>query len=456
MSIATKLNSIVNSLQAVRTAIINKGQSVPSGTDLADWASKIDAIETGGGMEINGQTIVSGVAAEDIDALDVVVRVRKYGFSDGVFNSKPISSLDIPGFSQGLSMSRLIYSNNKKLMFVTLNSINYLFKRNVDGSWQNISSLVPTLQQVSVAQFSEDSNIFVIRRNDTSAINIYNANDNFSTLGQYTVGSSAPFAISYDGTYVVFRSNTGNGIGLLKYNGIAYVSITPPIISHPSTIGGFVFNPDTSHLVVFGTAGSFNPPSMVILTRIGDVFQSGVTVNGVTSTNVSNVAMRRCVFSLDGSYLIVFHSTQSRCIIYSRTGSNTYQEINVLTGFTSPNITFVDDGETAFITSGANPNKLFYYKTTNNQFVEIQGTYGVGSNSVVMSHITDLMCLFDGSSTGIYVLEFTDPALVIFKESSLFNSIYRLDIGYAPQAIAKDATGNMISIARNTALYPEE
>jgi len=36
------------------------------------------------------------------------------------------------------------------------------------------------------------------------------------------------------------------------------------------------------------------------------------------------------------------------------------------------------------------------------------------------------------------------------------NFIDLYDIGYAPEAIAKDATGDMVSIARNTALYPNE
>ena len=73
MSIADKLQKILDSKENIRVAIENKGGDLTGKTFENDWATEIEALPTGGGLSINGVTLETGIKlTENVSAYDLI------------------------------------------------------------------------------------------------------------------------------------------------------------------------------------------------------------------------------------------------------------------------------------------------------------------------------------------------------------------------------------------------
>lgn len=108
MSIADKLQRIIDTKDDIRDAIEAKGRDLTNKTFEDDYAAEIAAIETGGGgVEVAGQQVITGEFEESIVAGDTVSAYYDSGF-DGVYTG---TVPNITGFifTSAASNEHLVY-----------------------------------------------------------------------------------------------------------------------------------------------------------------------------------------------------------------------------------------------------------------------------------------------------------------------------------------------------------
>lgn len=459
MSLASKLSSVVSSLQAIRTAIINKGQSVPSGTDLTDWPAKISAIET----VINGQTIVSGVAAEDIAKGDAIYRELQI--------SSDISRTDFP---------TLLVSNTA----ISRNGHFAVFK---------------------------DGNSYVHRLG--SALNLYKIDQNNrldlkdSITPRATDTTSRPVAISADGKHVAcLVHNTADFFECFVYEIIqetfSFVSsvIITPSSGFSSAINDFTmfsFSKFNNKTIYYGYAGvisritNLTEVSIADLSRTSPVLGAGIPTLSYDETRICliNNNILRVLRTIDLSVVIsvaVANTATSfdisedgkLVLLYPRsTGASLHNKAFIITDTGYVELT---GGVEIPLLPKLTSAMLFFPQVSENIFLTQEGVYSFNcitdpgleslsfnkiSTNSPYSFVLQNALKFDlDRIVGVqhvqnyhYPIKFNYPVLysVIKKHNKNVDNLF-LDIGYAPQAIAQSETGNMVSIARNTALYPTE
>jgi hypothetical protein len=89
MSIADKLQRVLDTKEDIRVAIEGKGRDLTGKTFEDDWANEITAIETGGGgVTITGAQTLQGIAAEPVVEGDTIY-TKSYNAHINVLLNEP-------------------------------------------------------------------------------------------------------------------------------------------------------------------------------------------------------------------------------------------------------------------------------------------------------------------------------------------------------------------------------
>lgn len=494
MSIATKLNSIVTSLQAIRTAIINKGQSVPSGTDLADWPAKISAIET----VINGQTIVSGVAAEDIAKGDAIVQTIKETVpEDGNF-------WFLHQINTNMAASRISFTPDKLYGFFPISNTRFELRKLVNGAYTLIKAWTWSVGANYSGCFISDNRL-LLSMNTTEAGTPTSGTGgsgvltfdftNGDVLGITAINAEIVRGTAFNVSIRWFSSND-NKMVYGKIGGTAYFAGLNPSTGKYSLVEIGLENPTPNHsnspvffvnqILTYTTyfsnsGGAFTPKvgfynpitgEMTVQNIVMGSIPTNSTLNSISLSPSGLKMMVNVISSTPTIYILERSSLSSNTFTTSQTlklsslfsGFTIPEQINlVYSPFHVPTIVMALQipQNTVTVTNyifETNENEVPIANTTPPTFKHTQHSISFTGPKCaqIIEHIDGLfiMCSYIGSpSFNFYKYEH----LTLFKKNTNIPLNRRVgNIGYAPQAIAKDATGNMISIARNTALYPEE
>jgi hypothetical protein len=293
MSIADKLQRIIDTKDDIRDAIEAKGRDLTNKTFEDDYAAEIAAIETGGGgVEVVGQEVLTGEFEESIVAGDTVSAyytrsyTGQYGGILPILNGTPWTSA----------------STNNYVVFGTSSSpFFYLFKKT--GA-TTISS-------------------------DVTTIDIPPATSVFSS------------SFSSDETYLAVGATGGNTPVLIyKRSGDDFTKLAAPNVTTTLfSIQGLKFSNDNEYLYVMAQTQSDDSVFM-ILKRTGDTFDEVQLFNRTYGIPLGGIVAE----SPDGKY-IMYNSSTGQVRLIKREVS-VFTEITIFGSLTGNGLP-----KTGFITS---------------------------------------------------------------------------------------------------------
>lgn len=448
MSYGTGIESILTSWRAIRTAIRNKGATLPDNTPIANWPAIIDGIETG--SAITGATLVTGVAAEDITKGDPVV--RKY-MSDLTANFVS-GTLDTPF----------------------------------------------TLLAYDVA-FSPDSQYMAIC--STSGLSVYKLSSGVWTLVYTETTRGGTFVgFSPSGKYLVVSYGGGSSLYLdvykIEVSGVTYLyrtNIYPIAIGAPKDL---VWAPDKDRVFIASPFSS----GKVVLTSV-DIVDDVTTVRDPSPPGLPSSGILGIAFSDDGLRLAL--GWGMGILIYAVNG-DTYTLLHTVNIATTPDmaITFVPGSYDFIYTNTAQTPYLFRMNLVGDVYVD--ASFTTLTTNVGVAHLgmskdglylfvprtsTTIMSaykLVDGvytffstpKPTGtsgmsasfspdgrwvayaywsspavcLAVYENLGTTLNIKKQESSVDTACATDIGFANEDALQGETVEMTSIIRNPSNYP--
>jgi len=478
MSVATKLQAVYDAISSMKSAITSKGQ-VLTDVPLSGWASKINAIETGGGMEINGQTTVSGVADEDISAGDAVVRFARPNFVDS-----PNDSL----FYRGAYQRYSALSPSGKFLVIggalsTYDTV--VYKRNSNEGFDFFFSFPSTVSALYYC-FLDDYRIFGNFAGVGASVMVFDDSGQFvheslSTHGipEIPVGSGALNSVFSDGTgkyiLVFVRVSTSTYLnGLIRQENGSYTLCQSTLLYTLSWTSSTSANP-------VGSPGSnvfYCACSSTSLTTTGyfvSLYEGSLERTQDSSAHSDVGAALFGVFSKNGlRFAVKKRLISDPVVVLTRTTLGVLPTVKIFSMPLPVSVFFFlpNDDLVIFIEStvtGTYPNLIRVYTVDelgnydSTRWYELNipsiSRTSAGARQATITNCLNYLFVLTGTTSPLecFNVRLNSEVYSLSKQSGDLRFPYNLaDIGYAPQAIAKDATGEMVSIARNTALYPTE
>ena len=191
---ADKLNKLLNTKQAIKRAIINKGVDVGDDVKFSDYPAKINSIESGGSGEGGNNELTWNVVTDngtrgaylfygcnDLTELDVSNLDTSYmtSMSYMFYNCKSLTTLDLSNFdgTNVTNMSYMFY-NCKSLTTLDLSGFNASKVANIANMFNGCTSLTTLdlsgLDVTSLIVASYTSNAF---NNCTALVDFYPPNN---------------------------------------------------------------------------------------------------------------------------------------------------------------------------------------------------------------------------------------------------------------------------------------
>jgi len=446
MSISEKLQSILDSKNAIGAAIINKGQELSIATPFSDWAAKIDAIESG--SVINGATIVTGVAAEDMLKGDTAVRLFRQDFPYGM---DPVNS-PVAGLFQATEVAvspdgTYIAMGGMYEPYITL------LKRQVDGSY---AALVP--QPITLPYLTsgfcfnpDDSCLVIVIGNSTPSVPrvlVYNydkVTDVFTGILASNLPYTSPLGVSFtpqgDLFAIVYQSSTisvyqraGNTYGFVK--NIGSVNVRNMMCA---------FSPDGNW---FAVAGYYGSPRITLFSRVGTVFTK-VTTQPTRTSDSSDI-----VFSPNSEYMAIGGNTSPYLEVY-RLIDSVWTLIFSDSTYSAKRVHFTADGRYLVTVRGSATATLVVYSISGSTITNVAQT-GVCNADWMSFSGSEKVLAIASSVTAPYLFVYDIGAFIVV--SKLGNELPYLgnvaDVGFINEDVLKDATAEMTSIIRNPSNYP--
>lgn len=234
-----KLNKIVSTKDSIRSAIINKGVSVPTATTLSQYSSKIDSIQTG-----PVEAIEKDVNFYDYDGF----RVASYTITE----AKELTSLPTPPTHEGLTFQgwnwtlSQLQNYNRKFANIGANYMpangNTVIKIKINNFKEESFAISLRLSGNTSVLISYGDGRSETQSNTGSSATNYSISHSYTSNGDYSItfspsGLNGKFGFAnttsnYYRYYIIKEINIGNNVLLDQSYALAYLNCK---LSLPST-----------------------------------------------------------------------------------------------------------------------------------------------------------------------------------------------------------------------------
>lgn len=444
MTIASKLQAVLTAKEAIRLAVVGKGQSVPTTVPLGDYAGLIDGIVTG--TPISGTTVVSGKATGTIAIGDPVVRRFLSGI-DGSMSTLP-SLLNPPTdeiFSasftpDGIYIAVQVHSDFIGIKIYKWNGAAYDFLVDLPGTGSNTKYVC----------FSPDGQYLAVSENSAPVLRLFKRQGDVFTRLTVDIGplamTGSNMSWSGDGLYLAVSDQTNVQARVYKRAGdtFTYVGDTAGWTGY-AAVSWVVVSPDSSYMVT--ATAYFN-----LFKRTGDVF---------SKIGFFDESLKPCVaaFSPEGSYMACstyeyFGSSRTDLLVYLREGDVfTQMPVSGAKHLNTHDMCFSPDGNYLLALSQSSPG-LYIYKQVNGTWTQITGpTFASGSKMCISGNGSRFaFCMWNVSTLSLYHIE--NSLLVTKVGNSTQNLIGATDIGVSTTNAVLNEQISMVSIFRSVNGYP--
>jgi hypothetical protein len=278
MSVATKLQAVYDAVSSMKTAIIGKGQDLTS-VPLSGWASKIDAIETGGGATIENvplpAPLFTNFYSEPLGNSSLKVRwspasdpnitkqllvyklggIPSFPIVDDFIELDPgITEYTFTNFENGVEYGIVVFTVNSAGAIQTcIFTGNTSFIKNTNTyRYLSLSEVLVPSEFIGTthafACFIDKFNKLILVACQSTLRGIWRLDPNtmlwerLSTV-YYMAGiitSGSYFFKGYDGDIFILLANVSNGNSyVLKWDGSVFTPITPTLVAGSGALSSY-------------------------------------------------------------------------------------------------------------------------------------------------------------------------------------------------------------------------